>query len=207
MVRFWWELHRGLGGSALRIYDAERAIYRGLGDLEWRSYLRAMWVICSDLQDVYADTLRLFDLSRDQKTLEVVRRVAIDGAIDPEIMESSSVLYGGWESVIDDREGSGHVGAGEIHLWLSLADLSGEISGRRKKYKGREWINTAITQFWEDGGTPNAPVWINNPEEEIGGETPLGQIMDRVLRLIGAAEISNEVDPALMRRQHSILRG
>jgi hypothetical protein len=37
------------------VNDTENSIYEGLRGLAWRPYLAAMWILCGQLQTLYAD--------------------------------------------------------------------------------------------------------------------------------------------------------
>ena len=68
------------------------AVYAGLRSLEWNRYLRAMWIICGELQSLYAAQLADYDRSLEGEALDLVRQVALLEGLPADGAENAAAL-------------------------------------------------------------------------------------------------------------------
>src|SRR5262249_38592003 len=116
----------------MRVWDASNAIYDGLRELAWARYLRAMWIICGELQALYEDRLSGPERVLIEGTLGLVRQVAIMGEVTPEREQQAEGLHARWEALMSQREGG--VKAGHWNTWVVFGELCGEIAGAYDQY-------------------------------------------------------------------------
>src|SRR6266699_61908 len=62
--------------------DAEDSVYQGLQSLPWRVYLVAMWILCGELQTLYAPWIHEADRPLMASTMDLIRDVVIVGESD-----------------------------------------------------------------------------------------------------------------------------
>jgi hypothetical protein len=86
----------------VNVWDAGQAVYDGLRSLEWDRYLRSMWIICGELQEIYSERLSRFDRSLEQETLDLVRLVAL-GQEAPDVGVEAERLHGRWQAPVCSR--------------------------------------------------------------------------------------------------------
>jgi hypothetical protein len=183
----------------VKVWDARKAVYDGLGALEWHRYLRAMWIISGQLQDLYSQRLSRYDRSLEGETLDLVRRVALMGE-SPDADVIAAGLHGRWKELLSSH--GEYMGAGERNTWLVLRSLAGEISDSRRHYGAREWVNTAATRIWMEQERPlGLPMWINNPNQEAGADDPIMLTLSRLKHIIDEVAMADELDPAELKQR------
>ena len=62
--------------------DAEDSVHQGLQSLPWRVYLVAMWILCGELQTLYAPWIHEADRPLMASTMDLIRDVVIAGESD-----------------------------------------------------------------------------------------------------------------------------
>jgi hypothetical protein len=177
------------------VWEARRAVHKGLQALDWYRYLRAMWIICGELQDLYSTRLSVYDRSLEGETLDLVRQIAIAQDVTPEVNSIAGAAYGRWQELFSAQKELMKIG--ERHAWLVFVDLTGEIVNPRLRYHAAEWVNTAATRIWMSRSVPpRQPVWINNPHEEASEEDPVMLTLSRLKHIVDEAGVADELDPA-----------
>ncbi len=83
--------------------DAEDSVYQGLQSLPWRVYLVAMWILCGELQTLYAPWIHEADRPLMASTMDLIRDVVIVGESDGTARRGREVARG-WGRVIRTRD-------------------------------------------------------------------------------------------------------
>jgi hypothetical protein len=185
----------------VNVWDARVAIYDGFRALEWYRYLRAMWVVCGELQELYLSRPSGYGRSLEAETLDLVRQVAIMENVTSEASSGSGQLYRRWDKLFSAQYDS--LECGEGHLWRVFVDLTGEIADSRLRYRACEWINTAATQVWIESSSHPAgePIGIDNPYDEADENSPMMLTLARVKYIVDRVAVAEEVDPAGLKRK------
>src|SRR5260221_12194677 len=153
----------------MRVNDAEDSIYQGLRGLAWRPYLAAMWILCGELQTLYADEFSNAERSLISPTLDVVCEVAAAGE-SAELTRQAAELAEAWGDVRNEREHE--ASSGLMNVWATFEGLVQEIAGITPRYDGAEWLTNAIVLPWRQGDHPNpGPIW-REPNAEVVGDHP-----------------------------------
>lgn len=64
----------------MRVADAKHSVFSRLKALPWHtSYLAAMWVLCGELQSLYADCIDADEIPLMASTMDLVREVITVG--------------------------------------------------------------------------------------------------------------------------------
>lgn len=194
----------------MRVKDAEYSIHSGLRGLAWRPYLAAMWILCGELQSLYADKLGDAERPLMASTMDLVRDVAIAGETTA-LADRAAELANAWNRLRDIREEEVRLSAvagdtsqgGLIGVWLTFEALAQEIAGLSGRYDGAEWVAEATTDRWR-GAEPGqtGPIWMN-PDETADDASPVARTLITFGRVIAgvAAARDNDWDPIELRAQ------
>ncbi len=129
----------------MRVRYAEKSIYEGLRGLAWRPYLAAMWILCGELQTMYADEFSDAERSLIPPTMDVVREVAAVGE-SGELTRQAAELAQAWGGVRTEREHE--ASSGLMNVWATFEGLVQEIAGITPRYDGAEWLTNAVIEPW-----------------------------------------------------------
>jgi len=167
--------------------DAEDSVYQGLQSLPWRVYLVAMWILCGELQTLYAPWIHEADRPLMASTMDLIRDVVIVGESDGTARRGREVARA-WGRVIRTRD-SAAVSGGLLNAWGTFEGLAQEIGGLAGRGAGAQWVMDAATERWRDWDRPG-PIWVNQElAEEVIKSSPMGQtlaVFDRVVtRVVG----------------------
>lgn len=166
----------------MRIYEMQGAIYHGLRDLEWRRYLCAMWIIGRELETSYQHGMSDRERALIGATLDAVRATSTVGAVTPETASSAGELAVGWEELMDEPENET---AWQYQAWYVFSDLTAELSGASNHYDGAEMVDMALVHWWRLRiATGRHPIRINDPDEEAADDSPVAQLLSRVLGVV-----------------------
>src|ERR1700722_6872734 len=196
-------------GCVMRVKDAEHSIHSGLRGLAWRPYLAAMWILCGELQSLYAEELGDAERPLMASTMDLVRDVAIAGETTA-LADRAAELADAWNRLRDIREEEDRLSAlaGDtsprlIGVWLTFEALTQEIAGLSGRYDGAEWVAEATTDRWriEDPGQ-TGPIWMN-PDETADDASPVARTLTTFERVIAgvAAARDYDWDPIELRAQ------
>src|SRR5258708_10372438 len=134
----------------MRVNDAESSTYQGLRGLAWRPYLAAMWILCGELQTMYADEFSDAERSLIPPTMDVVREVAAAGE-SAELTRQAAELAQAWGGVRTERQ---HEASSRLmNVWATFEGLVQEIAGITPRYDGAERLTNARVLPWP-GGEP-----------------------------------------------------
>lgn len=193
----------------MRVKDAEYSIRSGLRGLAWRPYLAAMWILCGELQSLYADTLGDAERPLMASTMDLVRDVAIAGETTA-LAERAAELADAWNRLRDIREEevrlsalAGDTSPSLIGVWFTFEALAQEIAGLSGRYDGAEWVAGATTDRWRIEDPDQAgPIWMN-PDETADDASPMARTLITFGRVIAgvAAARDNDWDPIELRAQ------
>lgn len=182
----------------MRVWDAETAIYRDLQALPWLRYLSAMWMLCVELQDLYADQLAASERSLAAATLDVIRDVVTSG---------NSALYEGraaelaarWGQVIND--GERRASGGLLRAWTTFEGAASEIAGESTRFYAADWVVGAAVRRWRDEGLRSRRRL--DPHEEVADDSQMAQTLEAFQRLVGGVARASDpaADPAALRTQ------
>src|SRR5215471_11249818 len=104
----------------MRVNDAENSIYEGLRGLAWRPYLAAMWILCGELQTLYADEFSDAERPLIPPTMDVVREVAAAGE-SAELTRRAAELTQAWGDMRAEQEHE--ASSGLMNVWATFAGL------------------------------------------------------------------------------------
>jgi hypothetical protein len=187
----------------VKVRETENSIYNGLGTMEWYRYLRAMWMVGSELLDLYNDRISDLDRPLIMATLDLIRSVAKSENVSADSSQKAVDLDAEWEWVIDENEDK--VSAGQWNMWMVFGMLVTEITGDGEPHSAAERVNLALTKRFREkprsDGRPN--IRRVDPAEEISDESPMAQLLSRVQRIVsGVPQLPGTVrDPAAARDQ------
>src|SRR5262245_48713173 len=129
----------------MRVSDAEDSIYEGLRGLAWRPYLAAMWILCGELQTLYAAELSHAERSLMPPSMEVIRGVAAAGE-SAELTRQAAELAEASGDVRSEREHG--ASSGLLNVWATFEGPVQEIARISGRYHGAEWLTNAVTAPW-----------------------------------------------------------
>ena len=153
----------------MRVNDAENAIYEGLLRLDWRPYLAAMWILCGELQTLYAAEFSDAERSLLSPTMDVVREVAAAGE-SAQLTRQATELAEAWRDVRNEREPE--ASSGLMNVWATFEGLVQEIADITPRYDGAEWVTNAVTApWWEADHHNHVPIWLD-PNAEVADDSP-----------------------------------
>lgn len=180
----------------MRVMDTELSIYEGLRELDWYRYLRAMWIICRDVQDIYRDRIKDSELLLIEATFDLIRVIALSEEVSPSAARRAMDLGAQWMRKIDYEVDD--VFAGHWNMWMVFGMLASEIEGESEQYLASERITLALTKRFREGGPR---VRFVDPAEEIDDESPMALHLRHAQRVVtGVAQVSDAVkDPAAVK--------
>jgi hypothetical protein len=122
------------------ILDLQIKVFEDFVRLDRTAYLAAMWVVCSDLAELYG---RKAASSRDLtiESLHCVRR-AYEQTLAP--LEAQQ-LAADWRTYISHNED--WASAGLFNFWVVLEDLAGELGGGQPPRVGADRLANAATDL------------------------------------------------------------
>src|SRR5258708_36480439 len=136
----------------MRVNDAESSTDQGLRGLAWRPYLAAMWILCGELQTLYADEFGNAERSLIPPTMDVVREVAAAGE-SAELTRQAAELAEAWGDVRTERDHE--ASSGLMNVWATFEGLVQEIAGTTPPYGGAGWLTNAIVLPWREANHHN----------------------------------------------------
>ena len=189
----------------MKVRDVRKSIYDGLCAMEWYRYLRAMWMICGELADLYSDRAGDLDQPVITATLGLIRSVAVSENVSEESSRLARDLDTRWQQIIDDGEDK--VFPGQWNMWMVYGMLASEIAGGCHPHFAAERVNHALTKrFMERPRTDGQNIRLVKPAEEIDDGSPMGLLLARVQGVVaGVARMPDAIkDPAVAREQLSL---
>jgi hypothetical protein len=184
----------------MRVYDAKYSIYSRLAVLPWRpSYLAAMWILCGELQSLYAAWIVDDEVPLMALTMDLVREVVIAGE-SPWAAGRASELAAAWERVIEERR-DGAPG-GLVNALETFEALAQEIAGLSGRHDAANWVANAAEMRWRDWDDDPGPILLN-PDEQVDDSSPMAQTLARFGRVVSevAARRGADWDPVPIRAQ------
>jgi hypothetical protein len=168
----------------MRVLDAEVSVSEGLRGLDWRRYLCAMWILCGELRELYADRLTGAERSLMASALDAVREVTMAGEVTADVARKAAGLYQPWKVMITEREDEFEVMAGHLNTWLVFRDLVFELTeaGRQYPYLAADRLTLAATDRWRESQELQPGPIIENPRAEVVDDS---SPMARTLSLFG----------------------
>jgi hypothetical protein len=186
----------------MRVDEAGLSIFSSLVALPWcPSYLAAMWILCGELQSLYAPWIEDDEVPLMASTMDLVREVVIAGE-SPQTAVRAWELVAVWEPVIDEPEPGAPEGPlllNVLGIFQSLAVEIAEPGGGR--YDSANWVPNAVEDRWRDWDDPG-PIYLD-PNEPVDDSSPLAQTFARFGRVISevAAWQGPDWDPVRIRAQ------
>jgi hypothetical protein len=187
----------GAQGAIMRVYDAADSIYSGLAALPWRpSYLAAMWILCAELQSLYAAWITDDEVPLMAATMDLVREVVIAGE-SPQAAARASELSAAWEPVIEAREDEAP--GGPLNVLATFEALAQEIADPSGRYDAANWAANAAELRWRDWDDPGS-IYLD-PDEQADDSSPMAQTLALFGRVVSgvAALQGSEWDPVRIR--------
>lgn len=158
----------------MRVNDTENSIYEGLRGLAWRPYLAAMWILCGQVQTLYADEFSDAERSLIPPTMDVVHEVAAEGEL-AELTRQAAKLAEAWDSVRDEREPE--ASSGLMNAWATFAGLIREIAGITPRYGGAEWLTNAVVEPWREASRHGQGPILIDPNAEVADDSPTARML------------------------------
>jgi hypothetical protein len=183
----------------MRVYDASDSIYSRLVTLPWHpSYLAAMWIICGELQSLYAPWINDDEVPLMASTMELVREVVISGE-SPLAAGRASELAVAWERVTDARRAEAP--GGLLNVLVTFEIIAEEIALDRGQHDAADWVTNAARHRWRDWDEPG-PIILNS-DEQVDDSSPMAQTLTLFGRIVSevAAMHGPEWDPTRIRAQ------
>ena len=180
--------------------DAKDSIYRGLRSLPRRPYLVAMWILCGELQVLYAPWTDDEVTSLMASTMDLVREAAISGE-SAEVGHRGLELARAWAPVIAVKDAEAGVPGALLNAWATFEGLAQEICGLSGRYDGANWATLAVAERWRDWDEPGPILMSRVNAEEVDASSPMGQTLAWFRRIVrGVAWYAgSEWDPARVR--------
>lgn len=175
----------------MRVKDAKRVIYKGLRDLSWERYMAAMWILGSELADLYADQMSESEVSLVTATLELARDVAVSGD-SADGSERAVELAPLWDLVI--AEGEKRASGGLHNVWTTFAGITEEIGGAIPHFYAADWVGGAVERRWHDPFRR----WLD-PDEEVADDSPMAQTLASFGEVVIGVGRLPDTDPAALR--------
>jgi hypothetical protein len=166
----------------MRVYDAADSVYSGLVALPWcPSYLAAMWILCAELQSLYAAWISDDEVPLMASTMDLVREVVIAGE-SPRSAVRAWELAAAWEPVIEARENEEP--CGPLNVLATFEALAQEIADPAGRYDSANWAANAAEQRWRDWDDPGS-VYLD-PDEQADDSSPTAQTLVLFGRVVSA---------------------
>ena len=188
----------------MRVRYAEKSIYEGLRGLAWRPYLAAMWILCGELQTMYADEFSDAERSLIPPTMDVVREVAAAGE-SGELTRQAAELAQAWGGVRTEREHE--ASSGLMNVWATFEGLVQEIAGITPRYDGAEWLTNAVIEPWREANHHNqGPIWLD-PNAEVADDSPTAHTLALFQHIVAEVARAQQGDWEPRRLRAQIFRG
>lgn len=187
------------------VEDVANSVYTGLRALDRRRYLCAMWILCGELRELYADYLTDADRSLMASTLDVVREITMAGEKTADAAQKMAGLYQKWILMVIDESRE----AAEVEHWntrVVFRDLTFESTedGRNFPYDAAERVDLAVTDRWDLPGSG----YVEGPDVEIDDYHPMARTLNLFNRVVtGVTEMTETEmweagwDPLKIRQQ------
>jgi hypothetical protein len=188
----------------MRVNDTENSIYEGLRGLAWRPYLAAMWILCGQLQTLYADEFSDAERSLIPPTMDVAREVAAAGE-SAELTRQAAELAEAWDSVRDEREPE--ASSGLMNVWATLEGLVQEIAGITPRYGGAEWLTNAVVEPWREASRHGQGPILVDPIAEVADDSPTARTLALFQSIVAEVARAQEGDWEPRRLRAQIFRG
>jgi len=184
----------------MRVNDIEDSIYEGLRGLAWRPYLAAMWILCGELQTLYADELSNAERSLIPPTMDVVREVAATGE-SAELSRQAAELAEAWGAVRDEREPE--ASSGLMNVWATFEGLVQEIAAITPRYHGAEWLTNAVVEPWREANHHNQGPILVDPNAEVADDSPTAHTLALFQHIVAevAGAQAGDWEPRRLRAQ------
>lgn len=183
----------------MRVYDAADSIYSGLAVLPWQpSYLAAMWILCGELQSLYAAWIEDDEAALMTSTMDLVREVVIAGE-SPRVAGRAAELATAWERVTDARQDEA---PGSLpNVLVTFKALAQEIAGRCGRHDAASWVTNAAENRWRDWDDPGPR--LLDPDEQVDDSSPMAQTLAWFCHVVSevAARRGEDWDPVPIRAQ------
>lgn len=182
----------------MRVWDVKKAIYDGLRSLSWRRYLSAMWILGSELVELYAGEMSDSERSLAAATLAVVRDVSVSGD-EAAHKRRAGELDSQWGRLI--KKGSTFASGAQESMWTTLEGMAAEIAGTVAHYYAANWVGGAAENRWREP-SPRGFRLIDH-EEEVADDSPMARTLARFAQIVSgvAGAPDSEADPAVLREQ------
>src|SRR5258708_851350 len=188
----------------MRVRYAEKSIYEGLRGLAWRPYLAAMWILCGELQTMYADEFSDAERSLIPPTMDVVREVAAVGE-SGELTRQAAELAQAWGGVRTEREHE--ASSGLMNVWATFEGLVQELAGITPRYDGAEWLTNAVIEPWREANHHNqGPIWVD-PNAEVAEDSPTAHTLGLFQHIVAEGARAEQGDWGPRRLRAKIFRG
>ena len=184
----------------MRMSDAEDSIYEGLRGLAWRPYLAAMWILCGELQTLYADEFSYAERSLIPPTMDLIREVAAAGE-SAELTRQAAELAEAWGDVRNEREHE--ASSGLMNVRATFEGLVQESAGITPRYDGAEWLTNAVTApWWEANHHSQGPILLD-PNAEVADDSPTARTLALFQHIVTEVARAQEGDwePRRLRAQ------
>lgn len=183
----------------MRVNDVTDSIYSGLTALPWHpSYLAAMWLVCAELQSLYATWITDDEVPLMASTMDLVRELVLAGE-SPEVAGRATGLAAAWAGDLAARrpEAPGAL----LNVLATFEALAQEIAGLSGRYDGANWAPNAIEMRWWGWDVPG-PI-VLDPDEQIDDSSPKGQAFTRFGRVVSGVTAWHgpDWDPVRIRAQ------
>jgi hypothetical protein len=164
----------------VNVLDISNSVCSDLGDLDWRRYLTAMWIICDVLRSLYSEELLSGENLLMVSTLELVRDTALTAETKDEanrteyLVTRAENLYQDWDGLFTCYGEQTSVGL--TYARATFRAICQEIGGttRPDGYDdARQFAPGAVAERrrMAPPGRPG-PIWINNPSEVVDNSDP-----------------------------------
>jgi hypothetical protein len=155
---------------------AKDSLYRGLRSLPRRPYLAAMWILCGELQVLYAPWTNDEVTSLMASTMDLVREAAISGE-SAEVAQRGLELARAWAPVIEAKDAEPGSPGALLNAWATFEGLAQEIGGLSGRYDGANWATLAVADRWRDWDEPGPIIMSRVNAEEVDASSPMGQTL------------------------------
>jgi hypothetical protein len=183
----------------MRVQDVSTSVYTALKALTWQpSYLTAMWILCGELQSLYADRSNDEEAALMASTTDLVREVAIAGE-SPQAAGRAAELEAAWKRAINTRKAQ--ASRASLRTLITFKALAQEIAGITRRYDGADWVTEAAINRWRDWNDPALVLY--NPDEEVPDSSPIAQTLALFNRVVSEVAVMQgpEWDPVVVRTQ------
>jgi hypothetical protein len=184
----------------MRVKDAEDSIYEGLLGLAWRPYLAAMWILCGELQTLYADEFSDAERSLIPRTMNVVHDAAATGA-SAQLAREAAELSEAWGNVRSEREDE--ASSGLMNVWATFDGLVREVAGITRRYDGAEWVTNSVIEPWREANHRNQGPVLLDPNAEVADDSPTARtlmLFQHIVAEVARAQ-AGDLDPRHLRAQ------